>query len=282
MPNNFTDEDQEVQEEVPSQEFEDDGGIDVGGAGIEVEAVAEDFVENMTRESTDIANMSEAERRLDIAGYYRQLLRGSIFESNDPGACQVNAELAEFVEGRLQTLLGIRADHRPIAVLKPQFSDDEVASLRRFAAMSEVELTVFWALLATAARSKSVVGAPPVKAQPAPAKVVPVQKEMKPAPTMRRITAPNAVPAPAPPTRVGRSAATLAPRARPPSQQPGPAPVRQGPEAASSGPPKPLRMPRGKAMEGVMMHTAISQTSSGERIDEAYRSGRLGDTKVQR
>jgi len=278
MPTDFFDD--ENQTEVPSTEFEEDGGIDLGGAGFEAEAVAEDFVANMTRESTDIANMSEAERRLDIASYYRQLLRGSIFESNEPGARQVNSELAAFAEGRLQILLGIRADHQPIAIVKPQFSDEEAASLRKFAAMSEAELRVLRALLATAARSKSVVGAPAVKDQPAPAKAGLVQQAVKPVPTIRRVAAPISAPAPAP--RTARPAAQPQPqpqpasRPRPPAQQPQPA------EAPSAGPPKPLRMPRGKAMEGVMMHTAISQATSGERIDEAYRSGRSGDTKVQR
>src|SRR5665213_4276527 len=49
-----------------------------------------------------------------------------------------------------------------------------------------------------AARYRSVVGTPPVKAQPAPAKILPVQRTAKPAPTIRRIAAPNSAPAPAP------------------------------------------------------------------------------------
>jgi len=286
MPNNFEAEDedqqQEFQAEIQSTEFDSDGGLDLGEAGFEAEAVAEQFVANVTRESTEMLNMSEAERRLDVASYYRQLLRGSIFESNEPGARQVNAELAAFAEGRLQVLLGIRADHQPVAIVKPQFSDEEAVSLRKFAAMSEAELKVLRALLATAARSRSVVGTPPVKAQPAPAKIVPVQQTAKPAPTIRRIAAPNSAPAPAPvpAPRVARPAPAAQPvqKPRPAAQQPAPPPV----EAPSGGPPRPVRMPRGAALEGILMHTAISQTSSGERIDEAYRSGRSGDTKVQR
>jgi len=276
MPHDFDEEEQQQEfraegEEPVSHEFDEDGGIGVGD-GFEEETVAEEFVASMTKQSTDLANMSEAERRLDIASYYRQLLRGSIFESDEPGARQVNSELAAFAEGRLQILLGIRAGDRPIPIVKPQFSDEEAAALRKFAAMSESELKVLRALLATAARSKSVVGPPPPKPQPAPATAQPVQHAPKPVPTIRKIAAPRATPAPAP------AAPAPAPAQRPAATRPAPrqrAAVAPAPVEQSPPPPKPLAMPRGKALEGVMMHTAITQAQSGERIDEAYR--RRGD-----
>jgi hypothetical protein len=284
MPHDFDDE----QPEVQSTEFDEDGGIDISGAGFvseDVGVVAEEFVANITRESNDTASMSEAERRLDLAGYYRQLIHGFAFESEEPGARQVEGELRAFAEGRLQVLLGIRPYDQPrAAAVKPQFTDEEATALRKFAAMTEAERKVLWALLATAARSKSVVGAPPIappKPQPAPVKIVAAQPQAKPVPGIRRLAAPNSAQSPSPAPRVVRPAPAPqpAPRTRPPVQQPPQAPE----EPAPPPPPKPLRMPRGKAMEGVMMHTAISQTQNGERMDESYR--RRGDpdsARVQR
>jgi hypothetical protein len=253
-----------------SSEYDEDGGIDVGAS-----SAAEEFVDVITKESDENAYMSEAERRLDLAGYYNQLVRGEIFQSDEPGARQVEGELRAFARGRLQVLLGIRPDDQPLAAVKPQFTDEEAAVLHRFAAMSEAEQKVFWALIATAARSKSVVGPVPAKAPQAPAKVIQVQEVPRAAPSIKKIAAPSR------------------PNVTAPVQQPAPAPQpaqrRQPPQKqrvaapeAAPAPPRPVPMPRGKSLESVMMHTAITQTTSGERLDEAYRSGRSGDVKVQR
>lgn len=258
MPHNFDSEDEEHQQQFASAEFEEDGGIDVGEG-------TEEFVANITKESADTVYMSEAERRLDIASYYRQLLRGSIFESEDDGARQVESELRAFAEGRLQILLGIRPDDRPVAIVKPQFTDDEATALRKFASMSEAEQRVLWALLATAARSKSVVGAQPVKTQPQPVRVVPVQTPVKRPPIIRKIGTAVDVEKTAPAPALQRPVvAKPAPKTRQPVQRPG-------------GPPAPLRMPRGQEMEGILAQTAISQSRQGAKMDEARRRDQGGE-----
>lgn len=51
--------------------------------------------------------MSEAERRLSKASYYRELLNGSLFNGNDIVASEVEREIRDFVRHRLAVLLGV-------------------------------------------------------------------------------------------------------------------------------------------------------------------------------
>lgn len=71
--------------------------------------------------------LEEAERRIILATYYRQVLNDSMFDSQDVFTQQVEREVRDFVKGRLEELLGMR---KPTPTLG--FSDEDIKILKDF------------------------------------------------------------------------------------------------------------------------------------------------------
>src|SRR5262249_21609094 len=74
------------------------------------ESVSE-VVENInktTKTEISTVDLSEVERRLEIASHYRLLLQDRLFESTSLAARQVEAEVRAFVKERLEILVGMR------------------------------------------------------------------------------------------------------------------------------------------------------------------------------
>lgn len=76
---------------------------------------------------------AEAEERLLTAQYYRVLLGNSFFDDTSATAHKVEKEIRAFVRGRMEVLLGIRAENAAAPVGHP-FSDEEVEALKHVAA----------------------------------------------------------------------------------------------------------------------------------------------------
>ena len=73
--------------------------------------------------------MSEAEFRITKALLYKELLQGSFFDSNNTVIDEVEYEIREFVERKLQELLGMAV---PVQVQK-DFTEEQIIALRAWA-----------------------------------------------------------------------------------------------------------------------------------------------------
>lgn len=74
--------------------------------------------------------MSEAERRINLAGYYKQLARGGVFKDGSEEAAIVDGELKEFARERMSILLNL-GTHKPKVELP--FTADQVEMLKALA-----------------------------------------------------------------------------------------------------------------------------------------------------
>lgn len=144
--------------------------------------------------------MSEVEKRLEMAQYYRLVLNDTIF--NDPPnvevADRVESEIREFVRSRMSLLVGVGEEKKP-EVLSP-FSDAETLALRTIAQPDVV--AALKALAAKVLKKPAILDAKPLKtAAPEKPKVVrePTLKKIvrttpaqqNPAPTQQRPQSPT-------------------------------------------------------------------------------------------
>ena len=156
-------------------------------------------------EANEDASLADVDTRLEIADYYRAILRQSFFRAETATAKIVDREIRTFVRERLEILLGIRAkkEASPPPVESP-FDEEEVAALKLLA-----EKVI---------RRPTVLSAPQIRqvSPPLPKKPTPV--ELAPKPQLRQVPAP----APAPRTRVvGRQRKEkAAPQPKPPPKPP--------------------------------------------------------------
>lgn len=74
--------------------------------------------------------MSEVERRLELAQYYRLLLNDSLFNNRSEAAATVEAEVRDFVRSRLEILLGVKKEQVKAV---SDFNDDEIQALKAVA-----------------------------------------------------------------------------------------------------------------------------------------------------
>lgn len=75
--------------------------------------------------------LSEAEKRLAKAVYYKAIIKGGVVEDNGTEQAQeVNDEAKAWARSRMAVLLGVRAEAKPAVEL---FTDDEVAALKKLA-----------------------------------------------------------------------------------------------------------------------------------------------------
>lgn len=212
--------------------FEHQNGLEEEGGEEAAEALVQDLVSPQQDEAAggeEPQDMDEVDRRLKLAGYYRTVIEGQLFEEDDPDAAQVQAEIHGFVRGRLRVLMGMGDGPLVYAQAKPQFSDSEVeairsvcsvvqgATMRHLTALTEREIGALRALAAVAMKTKGLV---PAKAPPAPG------------------------PAPAPPTLKKKTgpagpARPAAPAPKPPAAKPPAAPAPAARPALARGPKRP-------------------------------------------
>jgi hypothetical protein len=233
MPYDFdSDEDVEYTPRVSEDEF------DTGDEGqVGAEAVVASLTQPVAEKPRDRDPMSEAVRRIELAGYYRELINAPLFEQSDQNAIQVEQEIRSFVEERMQVLLGLKVDSRPLApVVKPQFSEEEVASLKVLAKFSASDLRILKMLISSASRRIGALSGDSKTESPLAGTAVP--------PTVRKRPVPPGTPAPAakqpsaPVPIQPRPAAPMAaaPTARPTVRRPG---ARTAPVRRAAGEPTP-------------------------------------------
>lgn len=133
------------------------------------EEAAEDVVQRLEQDEREAAlddQLTEVEKRLEVASYYRLLLNDHLFGTMTPAALEVEKEVRSFIRSRLEVLLGIKQETAPA---KDVFTEAEVAALKSVASkvLRKPEL------------------AEPVKPAPAPA------------PSLRQVASPVAKPPPA-------------------------------------------------------------------------------------
>ena len=188
---------------------DDDGAFDPEGVLAELEEGGGDDAP-----AQDDADLTQVDERLEVAMYYRELLRNPLFNEDTPAAARVCAEVREFVKGRLGVLMGVAPEDmaRPlIQKVEPQFTDDEAARLKDILGRFGTDDLTALSMLASKVLKKPELVAPPK------------------APTVRQAAAPAApapppappAPAPAPAPRPAPVAAAKAPPARrPPTVRP--------------------------------------------------------------
>jgi hypothetical protein len=98
----------------------------------------EDIFSGKTQEETLDDEMSEVEKRLEMAQYYRLLLNDSIFDNppNPEVADRVETEIKGFVRGRMSHLVGVGPGPS-----SSTFTDEEVSALKELAS-SEITETL--------------------------------------------------------------------------------------------------------------------------------------------
>jgi hypothetical protein len=113
--------------------------------------------------------MSEVEKRLEMAQYYRLVLNDTIF--NDPPnpdiADRVENEIREFVRGRMSLLVGVGEEKKEV---QSPFSEAEVLALRTIAQPDVV--SALKALAAKVLKKPQILDAKPLPAAPEKPKVM--------------------------------------------------------------------------------------------------------------
>lgn len=102
----------------------------------------DEFVQGVTEsryeESPDLIEedeqLSEVERRLEIASFYRLLLNDRLFESENPAAHAVEKEIRTYIRARLEVLVGMRSEASVQTPSANPFSAEETVILKSIAA----------------------------------------------------------------------------------------------------------------------------------------------------
>ena len=172
-------------------DFDDEDISDV------IEEVDSPQAQIMPEPEADIDDlMSEAEARMEVASYYRLILRETLFGDDDPNpqiADQVQQEIRKFCQTRMAALMGVGQIEQKAAKI---FTDSEVQTLRTLA-QSEVS-EALKALAAKVLKKPTILEARPLPAEKP--KAVP-----KAEPVLRKIgQKPRPQAAPVAPQRVGK------------------------------------------------------------------------------
>ena len=75
------------------------------------------------------AEMSEVEKRLEVASYYRLLLNDSLFTDKTAASVMVENEIRGFIRDRLAYLLNIKQEPKAAVPVELPFSKEELAAL---------------------------------------------------------------------------------------------------------------------------------------------------------
>ncbi|MBA3354286.1 MAG: hypothetical protein H0U23_17985 [Blastocatellia bacterium] len=169
--------------------------------------------------------MGEVDKRLEVTSYYRELLRGSLFEANSEAARIVEKEVKKYVRERVEILLGIKTVTEKVTAPAPlPFDEQEVTALKMLAsklignpALASERKPQEPVLRQVAAPKPAP--APVIARRPTPAAPAPVEKKAKAsepkasapaAPVAPVVAAPKAPPAePEQPTKKGRVAGSI-------------------------------------------------------------------------
>jgi hypothetical protein len=98
----------------------------------EVDEVAADFQESEVAQE----QLSEVERRLEMAHYYRMMLNQDLFENATSIGVAVEKEIRDYIMSRLEILMGVKAEQAFVAQQDPAlvFLPEEVEVLKAIAA----------------------------------------------------------------------------------------------------------------------------------------------------
>lgn len=177
-----------------------------------VKPAAPPTIDEALRQTGD-TYMEEVVKRLEIASLYRMLLTDSIFSDNTEAARIVGFELQAWARERLAVLIGMRDEARRPS----QLSDEELETLKLFAALSREQFTAIRIFADKLLSSGMLAGAQPA---PMPTPVKRQAAEVRPAP-----------PAPKPAQGLVRR---QAPASITPAQAPQPAPTATAPAPAEA------------------------------------------------
>lgn len=97
---------------------------------ISAESISAAVEEMVTPQQLD-EQMSEVEKRLEVAHYYRMLLKNELFANPSEAGQTVENEVRTFIRGRLAVLLGLKPEVASSST--SDFSDDEIQSLKEIA-----------------------------------------------------------------------------------------------------------------------------------------------------
>lgn len=97
------------------------------------EVYQEDAVLEELEQNYQPKPVSEVEKRLQLASYYQILLNDSLFTDNSPAARMVEREIREFIQQRLEVLVGLKSEGAKVSE-GSVFSESEVTALKVLAA----------------------------------------------------------------------------------------------------------------------------------------------------
>lgn len=165
---------------MPTFSFDETEFADQNEAASDVIASLEESPAPEVQDAED-PELADVDLRLQVADYYRAILKHEFFDTDTVAAERVDREIRTFIRERLEVLLGLRDPSEPTAA-PTLFDDDEVTALKALAAK-------------VLQRPALVQGsAAPVKkmAPPAPTPKPQVKQKAKPQP--RKIPAPATAP----------------------------------------------------------------------------------------
>ncbi len=97
-------------EELDSSETTDEPTGDV------LDELDDEQVEAQQADEQLDEDMSEAESRINLAGYYKQLAKGGIFDDASVEAGVVDAEVRSFARERMKTLLNLSSEKPKVEI----------------------------------------------------------------------------------------------------------------------------------------------------------------------
>lgn len=169
------------------------GIFDEGGYGVpdeEAEDTASQVLSDLESNEDIDQKMSEVEKRLELASYYKLLLNNPLFDIDNDAAQSVQQEIRDFIRSRLEVLVGLKQDVKVIQSALP-FDDKEVVALKSLAAkvmgkpslLQEVKKPTLNKVSVPAAQPQSKTAVTPTKVQTVKAKPGPKPKA-KPVPAV--------------------------------------------------------------------------------------------------
>lgn len=169
-----------------------------------VDEVVSQVEDRETEEVSDDQYMLEVDSRLEVAHFYRLLLRNSLFSEASDASEVVERKVRGFIRSQLEELMGIRQPAKVVEERKPMpadvLNDDEVRALKMVASklirkpeLAEVKPVsapatppapklapkppaVKPAMVATAKPAVVTAKAPPGKKKPGPKRATPTEK----------------------------------------------------------------------------------------------------------
>ena len=207
MGNAFSFDDSEFAEQPENEESQQDAA----------DAALESLEQSPAAVEEDPA-LQDVDLRLEIADYYRAILKHPFFDTSVAAAKLVDSEIRGFIRERLEVLLGLRS---PRESTEPvfQFTEEEAKALKIIAAKVN-------------GKPSLVTGGPSVNKMPTPTAKKPTTPVVRPKPAVRKIPAPPPAPStkPAPKPAVAKKPEApkkpeAKPQTKPAAKKPEPKPT---------------------------------------------------------